>query len=139
MSRIIYQSKFCAECGNRLARRSWWKHGYFCDHCTGRLGRRRYWWATSLVLCGLLGGLTLSTRRQETALDRITSLNTITAPVVSAQDATALLKPAPLAPSPSQESFICGARTKKGTPCKRRVRQAGLRCAQHQGKPSLLK
>ena len=138
MSRVLYQSKFCAECGTRQERRSWWKHGYFCDHCAPQLGRRRYWWAMSLVLCGLLGGLTISTGR-ETALNRITALNTITAPVVSAQDATALLKPAPLASAQPQKSFTCGARTKKGTPCKRRVKQAGLRCAQHQGKPSLLK
>ena len=29
--------------------------------------------------------------------------------------------------------FICGARTKKGTPCRRRVHVAGERCYQHKG------
>jgi hypothetical protein len=32
---------------------------------------------------------------------------------------------------------ICGARTKKGTPCSRRVRGTG-RCWQHRGKPAML-
>jgi hypothetical protein len=32
---------------------------------------------------------------------------------------------------------ICGARTKRGTPCSRRVRGTG-RCWQHRGKPAML-
>ncbi|MFN2578939.1 MAG: hypothetical protein ABR607_14760 [Pyrinomonadaceae bacterium] len=34
--------------------------------------------------------------------------------------------------------FICGARTKKGTPCRRRVHAAGDRCFQHKGMPAML-
>jgi hypothetical protein len=34
--------------------------------------------------------------------------------------------------------YICGARTKKGTPCKRRVHTAGERCYQHKGMPAIL-
>ena len=34
--------------------------------------------------------------------------------------------------------YICGARTKKGTPCKRRVHFAGERCYQHKGMPAML-
>ena len=33
--------------------------------------------------------------------------------------------------------YICGARTKKGTPCQRRVRGPG-RCWQHRGMPAIL-
>src|SRR6185369_586604 len=29
--------------------------------------------------------------------------------------------------------YLCGAPTKKGTPCKRRVKSPGARCWQHQG------
>jgi hypothetical protein len=29
--------------------------------------------------------------------------------------------------------YICGARTRKGTPCRRRVHAAGERCYQHKG------
>ena len=34
--------------------------------------------------------------------------------------------------------YICGARTKKGTPCHRRVHAAGERCFQHKGMPAIL-
>jgi hypothetical protein len=34
--------------------------------------------------------------------------------------------------------YICGARTKKGTPCHRRVPSAGERCFQHKGMPAIL-
>lgn len=48
----------------------------------------------------------------------------------------------PVAESPAATSgieleTICGARTKKGTPCRRKTRQ-GSRCYQHTGMPSLL-
>lgn len=34
--------------------------------------------------------------------------------------------------------YICGARTKKGTPCHRHVHAAGERCFQHKGMPAIL-
>jgi hypothetical protein len=40
--------------------------------------------------------------------------------------------------STSDPLYICGARTKKGTPCKRRVHSAGERCFQHKGMPAIL-
>ncbi|HEY2866891.1 MAG TPA: hypothetical protein VGJ02_07355 [Pyrinomonadaceae bacterium] len=33
--------------------------------------------------------------------------------------------------------YYCGAATKKGTPCTRRVKRAGERCWQHQGMPAM--
>jgi hypothetical protein len=38
---------------------------------------------------------------------------------------------------PAETVSICGARTRKGTPCSRRVRGTG-RCWQHRGKPAML-
>jgi len=38
---------------------------------------------------------------------------------------------------PNETVSICGARTKKGTPCSRRVRGTG-RCFQHRGKSAML-
>jgi hypothetical protein len=38
---------------------------------------------------------------------------------------------------PNEVVSICGARTKKGTPCQRRVRGTG-RCWQHLGRPAML-
>jgi hypothetical protein len=37
-----------------------------------------------------------------------------------------------------EEGYICGARTRKGAPCRRRVHVAGERCFQHKGMPSLV-
>src|SRR5207253_2930875 len=34
--------------------------------------------------------------------------------------------------------YICGARTRKGTPCRRRVHSAGERCYQHKGMPAMV-
>lgn len=33
-------------------------------------------------------------------------------------------------------TYYCGALTKKGTPCSRKVKAAGMRCFQHEGKPA---
>jgi hypothetical protein len=38
----------------------------------------------------------------------------------------------------SAGDYICGARTKKGTPCRHRVHAAGDRCSQHKGLPAML-
>ena len=38
--------------------------------------------------------------------------------------------------SESDAVFYCGAETKKGTPCTRRVKRPGERCWQHQGMPA---
>jgi hypothetical protein len=38
----------------------------------------------------------------------------------------------------NEEGYICGARTQKGTPCRRRVHVAGERCFQHKGLPAMV-
>jgi hypothetical protein len=38
----------------------------------------------------------------------------------------------------NEEGYICGARTQKGTPCKRRVHVPGERCFQHKGLPAMV-
>jgi len=45
----------------------------------------------------------------------------------------------PLAPAPStpEQVYTCGARTKKGKPCSRRV-HGPVRCWQHKGLPAML-
>ena len=48
-------------------------------------------------------------------------------------DGTAVERPT----DPAEIVSICGARTKRGTPCSRRVRGTG-RCWQHRGKPAML-
>src|SRR2546425_9247233 len=43
-----------------------------------------------------------------------------------------------VAPTADDVVYICGARTRKGTPCRRRVHFAGERCFQHKGMPAML-
>ena len=40
-------------------------------------------------------------------------------------------------PAPEEATYFCGAQTKKGTPCTRRVKGGG-RCWQHAGQPAML-
>ena len=40
--------------------------------------------------------------------------------------------------SADDKVYICGARTKKGTPCRRRVHFAGERCYQHKGMTAMV-
>jgi hypothetical protein len=42
------------------------------------------------------------------------------------------------APKTTEAAYYCGAATKKGTPCSRRVKRPGERCWQHQGMPSMV-
>jgi hypothetical protein len=41
------------------------------------------------------------------------------------------------APPAEEDIYLCGARTKKGTPCSRRV-HGPVRCWQHKGMPAML-
>ncbi|HCX29585.1 MAG TPA: hypothetical protein DHU55_07400 [Blastocatellia bacterium] len=43
----------------------------------------------------------------------------------------------PATPSAEGDVYLCGARTKKGTPCSRRV-HGPVRCWQHKGMPAML-
>ena len=54
-------------------------------------------------------------------------------PIQHGPDGTASERPT----DPFEVVSICGARTKKGTPCSRRVRGTG-RCWQHRGRPAML-
>lgn len=139
MTRLFYRSNFCAECGNRREQSGDWRPGCFCDHCSRRT-RHRLWGPLSLICAGLLCGIIIGGWWKKTTQSGAATLSSVTVPVVSAQDATATLRPATTASARLPEAaFLCGARTKKGTPCKHRVAQAGERCAQHQGRASLLK
>lgn len=137
---IFYQSNFCPECGNQNEQRRWWQHRYFCGHCAEKLGRKWDWLPLAFAVVGLGLGTLFNYGRRETIREVVVNQS---APVVaqanlsgmvSALDATTQLKPAAYIP---KGNFLCGARTKKGTPCKHRVDVAGMRCFQHEGKRSL--
>ena len=158
----MYKPNFCAECGERIARARWrfWTSRRFCDPCARRVRKGQ-------MLLPLIAGVTLFClglaagrmgrshpppliieRGQLSALPAATA--TGGAEAEPGADAQANPRPEPSygpsgtateRPTDTDETVsICGARTQKGTPCKRRVRGTG-RCWQHKGivplKPSI--
>jgi len=129
MKIIFYQANFCAECGNAIKPRFSWGPRYFCDECQAQMGRQSYFKPlAALLACATLAVFALNRSQPSNP-------NHQPNPSVSARDATATQNPEPK-PEPV-ERVLCGARTKKGTPCKRLV-LPGQRCAQHRGMASLL-
>lgn len=136
----FYQGNFCSECGNPCASRFSFRPRYFCDDCAARLNQRRL--ATplaGLLLAASLAVFAFSYKSNRTQEVQNTQDNTAAASSVSAQDS--IVNPQINSQSkPSAEGnarVFCGARTRRGTPCRHLVQQ-GQRCAQHRGMPSIL-
>jgi len=162
----MYQPNFCAECGAPVERkrRRLWSSRRFCPACAKRFRKVRLVWPV-VVGVALAGGGFLVGRRGRPAPPPLiiernqASLATIAdSPVLpvkssvksalSAEKGTTdqAVKPPQYGPEgtpterptdPNEIISICGARTKKGTPCTRRVRGMG-RCWQHIGLPAML-
>ncbi|MEK7832318.1 MAG: hypothetical protein AAB401_14600 [Acidobacteriota bacterium] len=132
MRNLFYQGNFCSECGNRLkAPRFSFRPRHFCEECAARLRQRSY--VTPLAIFLLVGSLAVfafSYKRQDGQIQKLNA-----PPVISAQDS--IVNQPKQKQTQNQQRVFCGARTKKGTPCRHLV-QPGQRCAQHRGKPSLL-
>ena len=155
----MYRPNFCAECGAQVIRTRWrlWTSRRFCDACARRFRKLRI--LSPLIACGVLLGfgfiagrlarpapaplivekgqkpaLLLKTQQSDVADSK--PANESGAPkagTVYGPDGTAAERPT----DPNEVVSICGARTKKGTPCSRRVRGTG-RCWQHKGLPAML-
>ncbi|HEV2666475.1 MAG TPA: hypothetical protein VG324_16270 [Blastocatellia bacterium] len=112
---------------------------YFCDECEAQMGRRNYFKSVAgLLLCATLAVFALN--RTLTPGPNWQSPNgrpnaSASAPAVSARDTLTTRNPEPK--PEAVERVMCGARTKKGTPCRHLV-PLGQRCAQHRGMASLL-
>lgn len=142
-------SNFCANCGARLRRKSWrnWLTGARCDDCTSRLGRGV---TKSLVLVGLIAitafafGRYLRPAPPPLIIRRTANSPLVDVPITVDAIARDGLKDSnrvaaePKAAATDDTVYICGARTKKGSPCRRRVHAAGERCYQHKGMPAMV-
>jgi len=123
-----YRPNFCSECGDAIVRLRWrvWTSRRFCDKCFSRFVRahwlQRALATISLVILGMLIGR--GCRRERTPLVIQRTVNT---PAQTAAQA----------PVTIEQLYMCGARTKKGTPCSRRV-HGPVRCWQHKGMPAML-
>lgn len=149
----MYKPNFCAECGSQIMRARWhfWTSRRFCNDCGRRLRKSRV--IGPLIWGGIAFGLGLSVGR---------SARPAPPPLILMQgqassfpstgkssegrtkgesnsesrygpDGTSTERPT----DPDEVVSVCGARTKKGSPCSRRVRGTG-RCWQHKGLPAML-
>ena len=137
------------ECGERLAFKGWlgWLRRSVCEHCARRLGgftAHRPLIVLALVTAVAFGfGRYLRPSPPPLIIQRAAGSPLIDVAVQSS--GTAAAKPNSSSASPNitqatqdDEVYICGARTKKGTPCRRRVHAAGERCFQHKGMPAMV-
>lgn len=126
-----YRPNFCSECGEKIVRLRWrfWTSRRFCDKCVAQHARpqflRRFLAVIALLIVGVLAGRGTRTKPSPLVIER--PANT------PAQNSSST----PAVPVTVEEVYICGARTKKGTPCARRV-HGPVRCWQHKGLPAIL-
>lgn len=147
----MYKPNFCAECGTKLLRLRWhlWTSRRFCAGCARRLRRARFLpalFATlALVSAGYVAG-----RIQRSAPPPLVIERSSESPLIDSEPRRSTMGPANTQsglhstgiqnPSPAAVEelvYLCGARTKKGTPCSRRV-HGPVRCWQHKGMPSII-
>jgi len=154
----MYRPNFCAECGERLASRDWYARiklcgrASWCDACARRLGRVGF--ARVVRPTAVISIIAISAF----AFGRY--LRPAPPPLIISRAANSPLSDLPVnfndsarttnrkqgdatnqdvaGVEPEDAGYICGARTKKGTPCRRRVHAAGERCFQHKGMPAIL-
>jgi hypothetical protein len=150
----VYRPNFCAECGERLARKSWRAlfGGRFCVACVRRLGtiviaKPVAILAITAITSFALGRcllppappLLIQRAANSPLSDLPVNLNDTTRTTNRKESDSRNQNAAALKSQAADEpAYICGARTKKGTPCHRRVHAAGERCFQHKGMPAIL-
>ncbi|HZN06101.1 MAG TPA: hypothetical protein VFB65_04930 [Pyrinomonadaceae bacterium] len=127
-----YRPNFCCECGDKIVRLRWrpWTSRRFCDNCVRGESAKADWRRSAvlpivLLLIGLSLGRGCRRERPPLVIERPAQQSSTTG--------------TPLAPAPStpEQVYTCGARTKKGKPCSRRV-HGPVRCWQHKGLPAML-
>lgn len=163
----MYKPNFCAECGAHIERTRWhvWSSRRFCRPCARRFRRSRIistvLAGAALFSVGLVCGRFQrpaptpliverggqlpeaplpssasndTSKSADTGNEMDATATTATPPEpVYGPDGTATERPT----DPNETISICGARTQKGTPCRRRVRGTG-RCWQHKGMAAII-
>ena len=142
---------FCSECGSRLTRKRWraWLGGGLCDICARRIGSARRGPLLIVVVIAVAAfafGRYLRPSPPPLIIQRMANSPLSDSPVNLSENASAANRKQndssntfTVGSNPTDDAvYICGARTKKGTPCRRRVHVAGERCFQHKGMPAML-
>lgn len=158
---MLFRPNFCSNCGERVERAHWgvFTSRRFCQVCESQYKGEdlipRAVVAGGLIV-GILGvgaylksepaGSRFAVRQSLGPVERV-SAKTKDEVVAANRAGPAEMKPQNLAAVPqkqaeppvkviSEEQYFCGAETKKGTPCSRRVK-GNVRCFQHTGMPAM--
>ena len=143
-------ANYCAECGERLTLKGWRARlgRRLCDHCVQRLGAFSSF--RSLIGLGLIAIAAFAIGKysrpspppliiQRAANSPLSDAPAeLSAAAQSTRAASYQSNRTAAASVSNEEGYICGARTKKGTPCHRRVHAPGERCFQHKGLPAMV-
>lgn len=157
---MLYKPNFCCNCGEKIERVEWnlLTSRRFCPACATEHKKADYAPRTAVaagVLVGVFGLGSLWSGSAETVPAAATAApvgirssvatpnqmlsGTAQAPAEVAPSDASQRPEVPVTESkakPKSATFFCGALTKKGTPCSRKVKGQGTRCFQHEGKPS---
>lgn len=149
----MYRPNFCSECGAKILRLDWhaWTSRRFCDGCSKRLLKQRLTIplvaAIALLSIGMLTGRAgrpappplIIERSANSPLYEPRSTGATSETATPANGESIISDPPQNSRSKTDDElvYVCGARTKKGTPCARRV-QSPVRCWQHKGQKSLI-
>ena len=128
-----YRPNFCSSCGVKIIRLRWypWTSRRFCQKCIPSF-RKEHWLQPILLTVGLFAlGLMIGRAMRPTPPPLVIERSAETMPSVNTgnESATSAII--------EDDTYQCGARTKKGTPCSRRV-HGPVRCWQHKGMPAML-
>jgi hypothetical protein len=151
---MLYRPQFCCHCGEKIIRARWTPltSRRFCDFC--EIEQKQHDLIPRAAMCVavlvgaagvtayLAGGGPEPSRQPEEVRSRASS-RTLTEPTTPKSNVVP--SPTNVAPvnieqrgreknSSTETVYYCGALTKKGTPCTRRVKKKG-RCWQHTGQP----
>ena len=162
---MLYRPKFCCECGEKIERIEWriWTNRRFCEVCDAdhKLSGIISW--AGIVFFGVVSvfgfGSYLWNRPaanlpaiSRPAVADLPALNNIRTTGGSSVQSQSVQRPAPLEDNRHEAAslerndvttvksgsvYFCGAATKKGTACTRRVK-GNVRCWQHVGMPAIL-
>jgi hypothetical protein len=138
----MYRPNFCSECGTKIVRLHWppWTSRRFCAACARHLRKERLQVplvaGVLLLSVGFAAGHALRPPPPPLIIQRVAN-----SPLAKSESSGS---PGHLGVNPNSSPagveeavYICGARTKKGTPCSRRVHQPA-RCWQHKGMKAML-
>jgi hypothetical protein len=125
----MYKPRFCTECGGRIERSRWrlWHSRQFCDVCATKQRFVRLTILGLLLATGFLLGFVAGMMSQRPASRPSPPLQIERVIPSQRQKETEEVR---RTSSVDRRSTFCGALTRRGTPCRRRV-PPGTRCWQH--------